>query len=237
MRLFFRKVNHFKIFMMSAVLIAISSSVYALSGTVRVDGRPQDRYVQVPQSEWKACGGVVKKVEDLIVGPEGQLKNAVVWVEADFTSEELNRTKTNKVEFIDQKQCDFVPRIVTIPLNGRVVFRSSDMVRHGVAGFMPSGQNQFDYLINQKDQTVDATFTQLGPHPIRCGFHQWMAATVFVQKHPFYAVTDNTGRFELKDLPRKKYTLHVWHERMGLMQTEVAPGQRSVELTYQRPGS
>jgi hypothetical protein len=32
--------------------------------------------------------------------------------------------------------------------------------------------------------------------------------------HPFYAVTDAAGKFELKNLPPGKYTLGVWHEKL-----------------------
>lgn len=205
-----------------------------ISGSVFVDGIPQDRYTQVPPSEWQACG-MIKKVDDLAVGPQGQLKNAVVWLDYDFPAEEKSRVKASRVEFVDQKQCDFVPRVVTVPAGGRVIFRSSDAVRHGVAGFDPSGKNEFDLLIDHPGQTVETAYDVPGPHYMRCGFHAWMGGIVYVTQHPFYAVTDENGSFRFSGMPERPYQIRVWHERMGETGGEILPPQSNVNLIYKRP--
>lgn len=207
---------------------------WEITGSVHVDGLPQDRYVQVPSSEWQACG-MVKKIEDLIVGPQGELKNAVVWAEYDFTAAEKAAVKTSKIEFVDQKQCDFVPRVVTVPAGGRVIFRSSDAVRHGVAGFDPSGKNEFDLLIDHPGQTVETSYETPGPHYMRCGFHAWMGGIVFVTQHPFYTVTDEKGQFRLSGLPERPYRIRVWHERMGVTEKEIIPQNLPARIVYTRP--
>ena len=37
--------------------------------------------------------------------------------------------------------------------------------------------------------------------PFKCDVHGWMNAYVGVLDHPFFAVTDEDGKFELKGLP------------------------------------
>jgi hypothetical protein len=48
-----------------------------------------------------------------------------------------------------------------------------------------------------------------------------MAAWVGVFDHPFFAVTDEKGRFEIQGLPPGKYTVAVWHEKLESIEREV----------------
>src|SRR5207245_5090260 len=51
---------------------------------------------------------------------------------------------------------------------------------------------------------------------INCDIHKWMTAKVAVFDHPFYAVTDKDGNFEIKNAPAgAELTIHVWHESMN----------------------
>jgi hypothetical protein len=45
--------------------------------------------------------------------------------------------------------------------------------------------------------------------------HEWLQAWIFALKHPFFAVTDKRGRFEIEGLPPGAYTFRAWHETFG----------------------
>jgi hypothetical protein len=48
---------------------------------------------------------------------------------------------------------------------------------------------------------------------LRCnGGHVWMNAEMMVVPHPYYAVTDESGQFELNDVPPGHYEVVAWHE-------------------------
>ena len=51
--------------------------------------------------------------------------------------------------------------------------------------------------------------------PFKCDVHGWMNAYANVVAHPFFAVTDDAGGFEIKGLPAGTYTLEFWHEQLG----------------------
>jgi hypothetical protein len=49
----------------------------------------------------------------------------------------------------------------------------------------------------------------------KCDVHGWMASYVGVMAHPFFAVTDEAGHYDLKGLPPGHYTIEAWHEVFG----------------------
>ena len=48
--------------------------------------------------------------------------------------------------------------------------------------------------------------------PYRCTIHPWMNGWVRVFDHPYYAVTDEDGKFEIKNAPAGKFRIVFWHE-------------------------
>ena len=51
--------------------------------------------------------------------------------------------------------------------------------------------------------------------------HTWMSAYIVVTENPYYAVTNDNGIFEIKDIPAGKYQLKAWHEKLGTQIAEV----------------
>jgi hypothetical protein len=51
--------------------------------------------------------------------------------------------------------------------------------------------------------------------PVKCNQHPWMKMYVNVVKSPFFAVTDKSGKYEIKGLPPGDYTLEFVHEKLG----------------------
>jgi Carboxypeptidase regulatory-like domain len=62
-----------------------------------------------------------------------------------------------------------------------------------------------------------------------------MNAYVGVLEHPFFAVTDESGRFSIPRLPPGTYTIEIWHERYGTQTQQVtvaAKDARDVTFTF-----
>ena len=206
-------------------------------GTVRMNGIPKPRYGGVQPQERQACGGIIKKVDNLIVGQNGELKNAVVWVEGDFSAAEIARAGKNLSPasvVIDQTRCQFEPRVVLISPGGEVFFRSMDPVMHHVAGYFPNGKIFFENILKDQNTVVRRSFDQPGPYLMRCGFHPWMGAVVYVRKHPFYAVTDEKGKYKISGAPNGNYRLAVWHETLGQREFAVNSGGIT-DVVFDRP--
>ena len=50
------------------------------------------------------------------------------------------------------------------------------------------------------------------PIQYKCTIHGWMTGYVRIFDHPYYAVTDADGKFEIKNAPAGKYRIVYWHE-------------------------
>jgi protocatechuate 3,4-dioxygenase beta subunit/Zn-dependent protease with chaperone function len=75
------------------------------------------------------------------------------------------------------------------------------------------------------------------PFEVRNDRDSQMRATILVLDHPFVAVTDELGAFEIPDLPPGKYTFRIWHERSGFLERalpiEIKPGETTkARLSY-----
>jgi hypothetical protein len=75
--------------------------------------------------------------------------------------------------------------------------------------------------------TKDYTFKKPGIYSQLCNIHPDMLAYVVVVDTPYFAVTDATGAFLIRNVPAGKYKLVVWHEKKDGFERdlEVAPGK------------
>jgi hypothetical protein len=70
---------------------------------------------------------------------------------------------------------------------------------------------------------------------IRCEVHPWMAAYIVVTDHPYHAISDIYGEYELTDIPAGVYQLKVWHESLGTQEKRVevkAAATQQVDFTF-----
>ncbi len=72
---------------------------------------------------------------------------------------------------------------------------------------------------------------------LKCDVHPWMTAHLHVLDHPYFAVTDEDGRFRIEGLAPGDYRIEAWHEVLGTQRARVRveQGTASTELTYQAP--
>jgi len=62
---------------------------------------------------------------------------------------------------------------------------------------------------------------------ISCDIHKWMTAKAAVFDHPFYAVTNGKGQFEIKDVPAgSEIEFCVWHESMDSASLKAAKKEK-----------
>jgi plastocyanin len=113
---------------------------------------------------------------------------------------------------VDQKNLVFVPHVLPVLLGTTVDFLNSDAVLHNV--FSPDKCcEMFNLGSWPQGQTRSYTFKSRCSATLLCKVHPEMEGFVLALPTPWYAVTDKTGAYLIKDLPDGDYTVKVWHSR------------------------
>jgi hypothetical protein len=88
--------------------------------------------------------------------------------------------------------------------------KSSDATLHTIH---MDGAATYNLPFPFQNQTVSRDMNTPGLVNLKCnGGHVWMNAEMFVAPHPYYAVTDENGAFQLTNVPPGDYTVVAWHE-------------------------
>ena len=160
----------------------------------------------------------VRNLERLIVGPTAGVANTVVYLKNISQGKPLEIPQ--QFRSLDQRTCRYQPHILLVPLNGELDMKSSDPLLHNVH---MSGGASYNLPFPIKDQVISRTMHQAGLISISCNAgHVWMNGEILVVPHPYYTVTDESGNFELTDVPPGDYEIEAWHEGWHIAREEVA---------------
>ena len=109
---------------------------------------------------------------------------------------------------MSQRDQQFSPRLLVVPVGAEVVFANEDRVRHHVYSFSPA--KRFELKLFGRDQTHTVRFDKAGVVALGCNIHDNMAAYVKVVDAPFAVVTDAAGRVRFRDLPAGVARVRAW---------------------------
>jgi hypothetical protein len=125
----------------------------------------------------------------------------------------LKEPKDKKVE-IDQPCCMFVPHAVALRQGQILVAKNSSPIAHNVNCAGHPAKNPARNIIVPPKGSLDFDGFQADDWPIsvQCNIHGWMKAWVRVFDHPYYAITDADGHFEIRNAPAGEWRLKVWHD-------------------------
>jgi len=130
--------------------------------------------------------------------------NAVVWLEAPGAPQPPQRGRV----VMDQRNLTFVPHVLALRVGTTVEFPNNDRVFHNVFSF--KNGKRFDLGLYPVGGVREVTFSQAGLSRIFCNIHPGMAAYIMAVDSPYFAVSDQKGRFALRDVPTGTYTYHAW---------------------------
>jgi plastocyanin len=178
-----------------------------------------------------------QSMETFMVGSDGKsLANVFVYVKDGLGNYVYDAPTTPAT--IDQRQCRYMPHVFGIRVGQPLEILNSDPTLHNIHA-TPKVNAEFN--TGQPIQGMKTTHTFTEPEvmvPFKCDVHGWMNAYVGVLPHPYFAVTDNAGRFSIGTLPPGTYTIEAWHERLGAQTQQVTIGAKEtkdVTFTFKAP--
>jgi len=168
--------------------------------------------------------------ENFVVN-NGGLENVFVYVK-DGLSGYWFDVPTEPVK-LDQHACRYQPHVLGVRAGQKLAIANSDDTLHNVHA-LAKANREFNKGQNLKNMVDEKVFTkpEVMVH-FKCDVHNWMYAYVGVLDHPYFAVTHDGGKFELKGLPAGTYTVEAWHEKLGTQVQTVTLGEKdSKELNF-----
>ena len=132
---------------------------------------------------------------------------------------------------LDQRHEQFVPHVLAITVGTTVDFPNNDRTFHNVFSLSPV--KSFDLGRYPVGQSRAVPFDKAGIVPVFCDIHSHMSAYILVFNHPFFALTDDDGRYAIAGVPAGSYTVEVWSE-MGRAdpQTLTVPAGGVVDVQF-----
>jgi plastocyanin len=187
-------------------LALLTGTPAAQQQTARVLGRVE---IGVPIATRRPSGAYPSRsISVAALAPRSELRNVVVYLRnAD------PQVVVPMHAAIRQVNETFVPRVVAVTVGSEVEFPNDDPIYHNV--FSLSRPKNFNLGRYPRGDTRSVRFDKPGIVKVFCDIHSHMSATVMVLNHPWFAMPDEEGRFELPPVPAGNQEITAWHERLG----------------------
>jgi len=149
-----------------------------------------------------------RAVGQSVLAPVSELRHVVVFL----TNAPALATEPTVVE-IRQRDENFIPRVVAVPVGSEVQFPNDDPIYHNV--FSLSRVKTFNLGRFPRGESKSVRVTKPGVVKVFCEIHSHMTATIMVFNHPWFTMVGEDGRFELANVPPGQRDITAWHERLG----------------------
>lgn len=185
----------------------------SVSGTVKFEGTaPKPRPINMVAD--KVCASQHTSTvfsEDAVISSTNTLKNVFVYIK-DFKG---TAPAPKGAVSLTQSGCIYKPHVLGLMVGQKLEITNDDALLHNLHG-TPSVNKEFNVGQPKKGMKNEFTFDkeEVGI-PIKCDVHPWMKSYLHVLKHPYFAVTDENGKFTISGVPAGTYTVEAWHEKYG----------------------
>jgi plastocyanin len=197
--------------LLSVTLIGSAGPGPAAQQTGLVAGRIE---IGVPVTARRSTSAYSRTISAPGLATTSELRNVVVYVKGA-----PSRPVTPARATIKQREETFEPRVLALPVGSHVEFPNDDPIYHNV--FSLSQVKSFDLGRYPRGTSRGVRFDKPGVVRVFCQLHSHMTATVIVFDHPWFAVPNDEGQYELPALPAGNVEITAWHERLGDTTTRV----------------
>ncbi len=187
-----------------------------IAGTVTFDGDiPGIKILKVDKDE-QTCGHDNRQSEELVINGDSKgIKNVVVSL-VDIAAGKKADTTT---EVLDQKECVFMPHVLAISAGSSVDLLNSDNIMHNLHSWSIKNPAFNEGVSGGGKLTKKFDIPEIVK--ITCDVHKWMSAFIVVNGNPYFAVTDENGKFKIEDVPAGSYKIEAWQEKLGKKKGDV----------------
>ena len=209
-----------------------------LKGHVKYDGKPPKKKTLRMDAD-PVCGAAhTGRVynENFKMAEDGSMEEALIYIKDVSYSGGIPSEPT----ILDQKGCVYVPHVFGMIAGQQLLIKNSDATLHNIHS-MPKINKEFNFAMPKVVKEKKSTFSKSEPNPfyIKCDVHPWMKTWVLVSDHPYFAVTDSNGNYEIKGVPAGTYEVVCWQEKFKkrAIVDKITVGAEAVtkNFTFTRP--
>lgn len=185
-----------------------------------------------PKVDSEFCGKFEIFDESLVVNPlNNGVKNVFVYL-VDKANSEVNRLQPEIASETKLVGCRLDPRCMLVQRPQEIRFHNVDSIPHYVAPD-PTNFGLYGGSV-QPGKTVSfpAKHAVAMPSLFICAIHPWIRGWILVTDHPFAAITNTDGTFEISGLPYGEHRFRIFHERGRLLHrgTPITVDSEFIEL-------
>src|SRR3989442_6551746 len=191
---------------------------WSVGGTITLSGAIPKLPARKIGKDPQVCGTADRESQKLIANKTGGLKNAVVIVEGVKHGKAMPSAAQNAE--IDQNKCEYLPHVQVMAVNTEIALRNSDPLLHN-SQFFQGDNSLLNIAQPVQGQVYKRRLEKAAAIYVECAVHGWMQGNLVVVDNPYYAVTDENGKFSITDLLPGNYRIKIWHEYLGEVTREV----------------
>lgn len=199
-----------------AAMLTTAARAGTLTGTVRAEGK-------TGANGDVACGQYDSRKFKFVERVNyAEMRDFVVFIEGPVGAKPAAPDKPVQVvttKKVSQRGAMFTPHVLPIVVGTTVEWPNYDDILHNV--FSISETMPFDLQLYKAPTVKNVTFDKPGRVDVFCSIHTSMSCVVLVLENPYFATTDDKGRFTIANVPAGTYKLKAWHERMPAQVKEI----------------
>ena len=187
-----------------------------VSGRVTYTGLlPKPERVSVHRDR-KFCGETVSIDNVKVDRTSRELEGVVISLEGIEKGKPLLPNET--IITFENRTCQFVPRTNAAVVGSMLEIRNNDPILHNTHIRVDdrSGPTVINVVQPAGAGVIRKLLRTAGFLDIRCDAHTFMRASIHAFNHPYFAVTDHAGRYEMTQVPPGSYRIRMWHETLGV---------------------
>ena len=220
----------FKLIFATFSLLILASPAHAgtIQGEVKYSGKVPAPVAHKTGKFAKVCGSEI--LEESLILKNQKVKNAVIWLEGKQARKLKNTPGTYT---IDQKKCAYSPHVLAMPQGSELKILTSDPINHNIHTYSFDNDPINIMFLPNQDYTQEMEEPEVVK--VSCDLHNWMVAYIVVTPNSYFAMTQNNGSFEIKNVPPGKYTLKFWHESLGEESRKIEVGKGVTKVDFDFP--
>lgn len=198
----------------------------SIRGQIVVEGEIPERQLLIAKDanvkDQQVCAAKDHYAEDLLIDKESRgLANVFVYLAKKPKSIHPDLVEPGKSDVsFAHEGCQFMPHCLVVRVGQTIQIGNEDAISHNThaypsrnsvisVGFAPMMKEPLPYRCR---------IAEAFPFKVGCDYHPWMIGYWLIVDHPYAALTDKDGKFQIDQLPVGEHTFKIWHERSGYLE-------------------